>query len=176
MEKNEKRRKKGSRAAAWQLDESGMVIISDPSYSVKLKAFVEVDGAAPGSWNVLCEQDDEVSVGATMSTWHEDFQLSNLIWQPLEGLRGRQRKPRQLQAGVDTAQIGIFAKARYPAGDTGDFEDCDTFYGHACDSSSGIFEFNDEKIGALLKCTSDGTLKVSVAKNDDGKVIGIRLH
>ena len=155
----------------WVLGEDGVALVSDPSYRASLGE--SIANCMPGRWRFeLNQNDDDERIGASMSTWHESVHASReeLALRPLMAKRGRQKKEHPVRAGLDTAQVGVWARARYPDGDTGDMDDGDSFYGQCCDANGGIVGEH----GVQLKATSDGSIAIHTAEKD-GKIVMIRL-
>lgn len=82
--------------------------------------------ARPGKWSARIKVSDEKMWGlrnAELLVAHENYNPSeNAVWVEQE-----------FSVGVDSGQAGFFDDALYPDGETGEFDDKDTFYGKVCD-------------------------------------------
>src|SRR5437016_3123484 len=101
--------------------ESGKLIVTDPCYERGTWCQGIIDEARPGTWVVdVGESRYDERIGS-LEVRHKDYG-GPLLWLPCS-----------FRVGVDSGQAGIFDEARYPAGETGEYGDLNTFYGKACE-------------------------------------------
>jgi len=116
---------------------NGKVIVSDPCYDYKLiKKCGKIVDVLTGQWKVEVEYSKDISWGlrvGKLKLCHEKYNLAHkdhLISNDI---------------GVDSGQCGIYDYDLYPKGDTGEYDDLNSFYGKACQLTiceNGTEEYN----------------------------------
>ena len=147
-------------AQSFEMGEKALV--TDPCYTLALSDCRAELRVRPGRWKAAIEQLE--SRCDRLIAWHSDFsQPTN--WDHFSS-----------RILVDSGQVGIFTKEKYPQGDTtGDSGDQTSFYGRACAAtgSADCFDFIEEGVVSTT-AYGDGRYDCYVhIKNGD--VVGIMV-
>ena len=113
------------------------IIVTDPCYNYNEGQIIE--NALPGEWIANIVVSDEREWGmrvAELIAMNVDSSFNDYEWNKSD-----------IEVGVDSGQAGIFDSFMYPRGDTGDFDDKNSFYGKVCDltlktpKSAGVLSY-----------------------------------
>lgn len=119
---------------------SNCIIVTDPCYNYDERQII--DNALPGEWITNVVMSDEGVWGnrvAELIVMNVDSNHNEYEWV----------KNRDIEVGVDSGQAGFFDSFMYPRGDTGEYDDKDSFYGKVCKmtvtkegkSTAGVLSF-----------------------------------
>jgi len=144
------------------------VRVTDPSYGPDVWCATTVENVMPGQWNCYIAKDVIDSWGErvwVLGIMHECVGGDKLSWEEVG------------EVGVDSGQMSIIDLEHYMYVDRSPAAH-ERFY-----SSLGCEDFelieNDERAHVGAKCSSgcgDGGYPLSIAKDKDGKVIGIQVN
>ena len=99
------------------------IIVTDPCYNYDSRQII--DNALPGEWIANIVRSDEGAWGnrvAELIVMNVDSNYNEYDWV----------RNRDIEVGVDSGQAGFFNSFLYPRGDTGEYDDKDSFYGKVC--------------------------------------------
>lgn len=156
------------------------VRVSDPCYGDDVWCKTQLSDVLPGNYSVIVESRDEGAWGvrnAHMIVTHEQYKTSRLRYEEVGGI------------GVDSGQAGIFCETSYRNDSISesiqtpesDFEMTPTESGDQWYNKMCRFTLSEDRWGVYdsgVVASSgygDGMYPMTVAKNEDGKVVSIAI-
>ena len=156
------------------------VRVSDPCYSDDVWCKTQLSNVLPGKYEVLVENKDEGAWGVRTShivVTHDDYKNSNIVYEEYGSI------------GVDSGQAGIFCESSYRNDDISesiqtpesDFEfnatePGDSWYNKMCRMTLSEDGWGAYDTGVVTSSGyGDGTYPLTVAKNNDGKIVSIAI-
>lgn len=144
------------------------LIVTDPCYNYDTRQILE--NVMPGEWIAEVKTSDEGTWGNRVA----ELRVFNIEADLIRDYEWR--RVSSIDVGVDSGQAGFFDSFMYPRGDTGDFDDKDSFYGKVCDltlstkNSAGVLSF-----GAVSSTGyGDGCYDLYTVTRD-GKIVGAKI-
>lgn len=152
---------------------SGELIVSDPGYPKSLSndksgwtPSVHLEKAKKGTWTTELQIGEILGWGMRVKKY--------VSWIGRNSVKGKIEK---YTVAVDSGQMSVCDYEYYPDGDTGDYEDEKSFYGKACQLTTGK-SFGGDLDGRGVVSSSgigDGMYDCIVAHDDDGKVVNVKV-
>lgn len=156
------------------------VRVSDPCYGDDVWCKTTLSNVLPGNYGVIVENSDEGSWGVRNSSiivTHEDYTNKRIVYEEYGGI------------GVDSGQAGIFCESSYRNDEVAkdivtpesDFEinptePGDQWYNKMCRMTLTGDGWGTYESGVVSSSGyGDGSYPLTVAKNNDGKIVSIAI-
>lgn len=147
---------------------SGFLNITDPCYDIDTWCAAFELPAKNGKW---CGEIDLLDI----PDW--GTRVSKLIAYHIENKKDKVTRRINAHIGVDSGQAGIFDSSVYPIGNTGEYNELDTFYGKCCNATlnnknpAGIIN----NMGIVSSSgIGDGSYTAKV-KKEKGKIVKLEV-
>lgn len=119
---------------------SNQLRVTDPCYTKDTWCAGVLSNVLPGKWvaEKIVMDDSQTGWGDRISQlqiWHEDYLMSVTADELSD-----------IHVGVDSGQAGFFDESQYPEGETGEYNDLDTFYGRVCAGTAGEHKVRQEPL------------------------------